>query len=316
MKKTISVGIPTYNSSKFILECLESVVNQSVKADTILICDNRSTDNTVELINKFIKDKKNENIQLVINETNIGAYNNFKKCKELCKTNYLVLLGSDDRLLPNSLKTLSDFLNSHPDFALVGGKIDIIDEKGELKHKSPQTDDLLFNKNEVLELFEANKFFIPLSSIMLNMDYINKMGFWDEICTGKEERYWARVLKSHPIAELGVSIAEFRVHKSQSTWQDHANNYPELSLYYKTNVGLSVLETDPIRHKQLKTKLNKWAAKQCFEFGKVVWQGFNKPYTGIKYWSLGIGFYPKIIFSKFFIKTVAKTVFIKKNHFE
>ena len=51
----ISVAMTTYNGSKYIIKQLDSLKNQSRKIDELVICDDCSTDNTVELVNDNIK---------------------------------------------------------------------------------------------------------------------------------------------------------------------------------------------------------------------------------------------------------------------
>ena len=51
----ISVAMTTYNGSKYIIKQLDSLKNQSRKIDELVICDDCSTDNTVELVNDYIK---------------------------------------------------------------------------------------------------------------------------------------------------------------------------------------------------------------------------------------------------------------------
>ena len=51
----ISVAMTTYNGSNYIIKQLDSLKNQSRKIDELVICDDCSTDNTVELVNEYIK---------------------------------------------------------------------------------------------------------------------------------------------------------------------------------------------------------------------------------------------------------------------
>ena len=71
----IDILIPNYNNSKYILVCLESVVGQKINYKyKIFICDDCSTDNSVELINKFIKKNNHLNIHFEQNESNKDPY--------------------------------------------------------------------------------------------------------------------------------------------------------------------------------------------------------------------------------------------------
>jgi len=68
MDKTVTVSIPVYNGERFILEALQSVINQTVKVNQIIICDNLSNDKTTHLVQQFIEDHKDWNIVIHINK--------------------------------------------------------------------------------------------------------------------------------------------------------------------------------------------------------------------------------------------------------
>ena len=55
MKSRISVALCTYNGEKFIAQQLDSILNQTVAVDEIIICDDCSKDNTVTIINTYIE---------------------------------------------------------------------------------------------------------------------------------------------------------------------------------------------------------------------------------------------------------------------
>ena len=79
MRPLISVCIPTFNSEKYIIECLQSVLNQTYTEFEIIISDNDSSDDTLNLIESF----KDERIKIFKNEKNIGMGNNFNKVVDM-----------------------------------------------------------------------------------------------------------------------------------------------------------------------------------------------------------------------------------------
>ena len=74
---TVSVIMPTYNGEKNIIEQLESIKNQERMPDEVLLCDDGSTDRTVEIVTNFIEENQLSGWQLLINEVNIGWRENF-----------------------------------------------------------------------------------------------------------------------------------------------------------------------------------------------------------------------------------------------
>ena len=114
----IDILIPNYNNSKYILECLESVVGQKINYKyKIFICDDCSTDNSVELINKFIKKNNHLNIHFEQNESNKGPLFTTIKLYEKITQQYWTLLDGDDYWLP-------EFLNNGMSILINDKKLD------------------------------------------------------------------------------------------------------------------------------------------------------------------------------------------------
>lgn len=110
---TSTVIISTYNGSKYIIEQLKSIMNQSEKPDEVLICDDSSSDNTVPLIQDFIKKNNLSSWKLFINEENIGWKKNFFKLMQLSTSDITFLCDQDDFWNQNKIKyMLSIFSNT------------------------------------------------------------------------------------------------------------------------------------------------------------------------------------------------------------
>ncbi|MDO9153719.1 MAG: glycosyltransferase [Paludibacter sp.] len=77
----ISVALCTYNGEKFIEEQLNSILNQTLPVEEIVICDDGSTDNTLNIINLF--EQNNRNIKVFRNKNNLGTIKNFEKAISL-----------------------------------------------------------------------------------------------------------------------------------------------------------------------------------------------------------------------------------------
>ena len=75
---TVSVAIALYNGSRFIEEQLDSLRTQTVMPNEVIMCDDGSTDNTVEIVKAYIeKYNLQENWKIYINEKNLGYAKNF-----------------------------------------------------------------------------------------------------------------------------------------------------------------------------------------------------------------------------------------------
>lgn len=102
----ISIIIPVYNTEKFIERCLKSIVNQSLKEIEIIVVNDGSTDNSLELIRKFEKiDKRLK----VIDKKNGGLSSARNAGIEEAKGEYLLHIDSDDWIEQDYLKDIYSF---------------------------------------------------------------------------------------------------------------------------------------------------------------------------------------------------------------
>lgn len=109
MKDLVSIITPSYNSAEFIEETIQSVLNQTYENWEWLISDDRSKDNTVEIIKKY----NDPRIKLQVLEQNGGAGNARNKSLERANGRYIAFLDSDDLWYPEYLETMINFLQKN-----------------------------------------------------------------------------------------------------------------------------------------------------------------------------------------------------------
>jgi len=304
MKNTITIAIPVYNGEKYISEALMSIVDQTRKVDQILICDNHSTDNTINIIERFIKEHLKMNIRLHQNGVNIGVDPNFNKCMELCDTQFLLILGSDDRLKTDAIEKQIKLFEKVPDLALVGGLYESIDNEGKTTGIPEKKDTIIFNKGEILEFMRHTGFYMQHSTITFNMKCTRRVGFYDTRYIANDERLNVTHLLKYPIAQMGEILAEARFHDEQAT-NDEIARYRDKILHFKANLDMAKLESSPERILDTKNAVKKWIGNQCIAVGRKNWKNHNKKGVAIKYWLFGIKQNPSIIFKSHFWKIIA-----------
>ena len=95
---TLSVLVNNYNYARFIGEALEAILNQSYRPSEVIVVDDASIDNSVEIIQQFVK--RDPIVHLIKNEKNMGIFYNLNKFFSIASGEYVYLAGSDDRILP------------------------------------------------------------------------------------------------------------------------------------------------------------------------------------------------------------------------
>jgi len=127
--KNVSVILTTYNGAAFIEKQIRSILDQNTHPDEIIICDDKSTDETVPLLSVFIN---NGPIKLFINDKRLGVVENFKKAAKLAqRDNWLVFADQDDIWAPQKLTRLIDemaLIDDGSTPALIYSDLSIIDK--------------------------------------------------------------------------------------------------------------------------------------------------------------------------------------------
>lgn len=127
----ISIALCTYNGAKFLREQLESYVIQTRLPDELIIGEDCSTDETVEIINEF-KETAPFPVKLHINSENLGSTKNFEETIQRCTGDIIFLSDQDDIWLPEKISVLEKSLAENPDVGLVFSDAELIDDQGKL----------------------------------------------------------------------------------------------------------------------------------------------------------------------------------------
>lgn len=131
MSCKISVAMTTYNGEKFLKEQIESILNQTIQFDELIIRDDCSTDNTWMILLDYAS--KDSRIKLAKNQHNIGLIKNFELAIRDCSGDFIALSDQDDIWLNNHLEVLITNIGNK---ALCVGDAEIIDADGKRSSKT------------------------------------------------------------------------------------------------------------------------------------------------------------------------------------
>src|SRR5258708_29809920 len=113
---TLSVVVPNYNHAQHLPTSLPAILNQSFKPIEVIVLDDASTDNSVEVIRRF--EAENPLVRLVKNEKNLGVMPNLNKGVQLAKGDYVFIGSADDEIIPGLFEKSMQLLAQYPQAGL------------------------------------------------------------------------------------------------------------------------------------------------------------------------------------------------------
>ncbi len=128
----ISVALCTYNGDSFLRQQLESIQQQTRLPDELVVCDDRSTDQTIVIVREFAATVSFP-VVIVQNPETLGSARNFEQAIRLCTGDLIALSDQDDIWYPNRLQRSEQEFIAHPRAGLVFSDADIIDDQNRLQ---------------------------------------------------------------------------------------------------------------------------------------------------------------------------------------
>ena len=117
---SVDVIVPCYRYGRFLRQCVESVLTQSLQDVRVLILDDASPDDTPEIGAKLAKE--DSRVTMVRHKVNKGHIATYNEGIEWACADYLLLLSADDYLLPGALERAAAYLDAHPQVGFVFGR--------------------------------------------------------------------------------------------------------------------------------------------------------------------------------------------------
>lgn len=214
----VSVLSTSYNREDYIGEAIESVLGSSLQDFELIIVDDASKDNTVEIARDYAK--KDNRIRVYVNEKNLGDYNNRNKAAGYASGKYIKYVDSDDILYPHGLEVMVSSMEKFPEagYGLSAG--------GDEKRPYPV---MLTPHDAYMEHFNGYGHFFraPGSAIIKREAFENVGRFTGERMIGDTEM-WFRIGRYYPLVKFPPDLYWARSHNSQESQSDYARKQYEM----------------------------------------------------------------------------------------
>lgn len=259
----VSVAMCTFNGSLYVRAQLDSIAAQSRPPDEIVVCDDRSNDNTVSIIREFAK-SVDIPVRIEVNGHGLGTILNFDKAISLCRGDIVFLSDQDDIWQPHKIARMLELIGSiaarhtepipilvHSDLEVVGPALEPVAQSF-MRYQgiSPEENTLgvLLLHNVVTGC--ACAFNRPLVEFALPIPENSLMHDW-----------WLALMASTQgeIGFLPEALVRYRQHGSntvgakqsavQPLWRAIRRNSPEQRAYYRKMLELTVGQAEKLRQR-------------------------------------------------------------------
>jgi glycosyltransferase involved in cell wall biosynthesis len=220
----VSICVPTYNSSAYLRQSLDSIVAQTYKNVEVIIGDNASTDDTVNIANEYAA---RHGFRICVNERNVGPLNNWNLLLERARGAYVAIYHSDDVYEPTIVEESVKIFSGNGNIAIVGTMANVIDVKGEFMYKY-ELPDRIKKLNKSAYFFDevmlgallsgGNRLFFITPSLMVKRSAYEKFGSFDDTFrSAGDYEMWFRIAAKYEVAIIDRTLINYRIHENQGS---------------------------------------------------------------------------------------------------
>lgn len=207
----VSICMPVYNARAYLGEALDSLIAQSYPHWELIAVDDASSDGSWDMLCAYAA--RDPRVRPYRQDRNQGivAARNRALAHVGADAKYVAILDSDDVALPDRLARQLEFLERHPDHALVGGDTLIIDERSRERglRRYPR------HYAEICRVITRGNPFAH-SAVTLRRDVLDRVGGYDPAFPRCQDYdLWLRIAAEHPVANLGVPVIRYRISDQQ-----------------------------------------------------------------------------------------------------
>jgi len=230
-KVSVTIGIPAFNSAKYLSKAINSCYNQTIKPKEIIVVDDGSEDETPSIV-KALKSFYN-NIRLISNAENKGIGFTRNLIVRECRTKYLAFCSADDELEKNFIQTMLNYAKKYPN-AFLYSDYKLIDEIGEFKGAviSPSFKNYDEFTQAVIETAKQDRMFVCYN-LFASTKLWKENNFNPEKRFGEDLEHLLKcITKKIPFIHIPFALFRYRIHSTMVTQQKkseiHENNLDTL----------------------------------------------------------------------------------------
>ena len=241
--KLVSICIPTYNGGRFIRETLESIKAQTYKNIEVIVTDDCSKDETLDICSEY------DFVKIFHNEERQGLVGNWNRAVSKASGYYIKLIGQDDLLAPESIEKQVNALEAHPDATISIGDAKVINQKSEvlMTRSLSRTDKCFDGKKFALRALRDRNIYCEPANALYRKEAAEKAGPYNsEFVYVPDWDYGIELSLLGNVYYVADTIMSFRISNDSETSQLYKKksrimleDTEKMFSKYKERLGLS-----------------------------------------------------------------------------
>jgi len=276
----VSVCVLSYNSSKYIVETLESIKRQTYRFVELVICDDFSKDDTSDICEAWLAENSDRFVSYFFLQTehNKGIPANLNNGIYKSQGEWIKIIAADDILLDNCIEADIGYIRSNNRIDFLFSKVDFLFCDGYDENSDTSKFDYDFFTLSISEKYKylvINGNCIPAPTSFIRKDAIIQLGYFDESIRLLEDYpMWLKALKGgYDLFFLNIATVKYRVHGSSVSIGNNLEYWKCQYLFYKKYIYLPLLKYNFLnavdRDIVLKSRKSKGFAKVFYKFIRV-----------------------------------------------
>ena len=203
MVPKVSVLMSVYNGEAYLERSIESILSQTFRDFEFLIINDASTDSTEDIL----KNAHDPRIKVINNSVNLGLTKSLNRGIGIARGKYIARMDADDLSLPYRFEIQVGFLDSHPEYAILGSSYLLIDQEGRtLSLVKVPVEDSQIREN----LLKQNCF--GHGSVMIRREAVQKVGGYDErFKCSQDYELWLRIVEAFKASNIEEALYCWRM---------------------------------------------------------------------------------------------------------
>jgi Glycosyl transferase family 2 len=206
----VSVVMAVFNGERFLREAMDSILQQSFRDLEFIVIDDGSTDQSGAILDSY---QRNDPRVRVIHQENKKLVESLNRGCALATGKYIARMDADDVAVPDRLAWQIEFLEAHPEVAVLGGAVQFIDHSGKRLGIAPRP---VHPRDVKRGLLDSSVVWHP-SAVIRASALAETGGYRNAVVDAEDYDLWLRMADRFELANLAAVVLHYRIHPGQGS---------------------------------------------------------------------------------------------------